>query len=119
MYITRQQSQPPLLGRYALVAALGFAATILGECAVSFYRAAQAVAPSKEQVGRSLETLLSWHDAAGHQIEQVDTILQQQAYDVARESLQDSYLFQSAATFIAAVACVCVAASVAIHKKRE
>lgn len=119
MYITHQQSQPSFRGKYALVSALGFAAAILGERAVSLYRAAQAVVPSKEQVGHSLEAILYWRAAAGQQVERIDMILQQEAYDVARESLRDPYFFQSAAAFFAAVACVGVAASVATQKRRN
>lgn len=119
MYVIHQENQLAHRGKYVLAITLGFAATVCAEKAVSFYHAAQSVKPSDEQVHRSLEAILRWRDAAGQQIEQVDLILQQQAYDLARESLQSPYLFQSAAAFLVAFGFVGTASYVATRKKRN
>ena len=119
MYVIPHQNQPSHRGRYVLAVALGFAATVCAEKAVSFYRVAQSVRPSDEQVHHSLEAILRWRAAAGHQIDRVDMILRQQAYDIARESLRSPYLFQSAAAFLVAFGFVGTASYVATRKRRN
>lgn len=118
MYMQRVHRKPSS-GPYIVAGLLGIATTVLAERAVSFYQTAQRVMPSDEQVHRSLETILRWRDAAGQQIEQVDMILQQQAYDVALQSLQMPYFFQSAAASAVAVCCLVTAVYVALQNKRN
>lgn len=118
MNMQRVHRKPPR-GSYIVAGLLGITTTVLAERAVSFYHTAQRMVPSDEHLHRSLETILHWRDAAGQRVEQVDTLLQQQAYDVALQSLQMPYFFQSAAASAVAVCCVVTAVYVALQNKRN